>query len=44
MKLEVQILQDIVDYCNKIASNLEYFEDNVEAFVDNKRFQRSVKF
>ena len=44
MKLEVQILQDIVDYCEEIESDLEYFGDDVEAFVDNKRFQRSVEF
>ncbi len=33
MKLEVQILQDVVDYCDGIESDLDYFGDDVEAFM-----------
>lgn len=44
MKPEIETLHSIVEYCEAIQDDRQFFGDDKEHYLDDKRYQRSVTF
>ena len=44
MRPEIETLKSIVDYCRAISDDVSFFGNDVETYLENSRYQRSVTF